>query len=574
MTASALARLANTAKSNWPAGLLMAIHAGLILFLTSWYAPTQDEVAQLPAGLAIWKQGRFDLYRVNPPLARAVAAAPVLFLPHEEDWRRAHPDRPGRIEWDVGADFVAANPEHWLRCFQLARWACLPFSLLGLAICWDWGRELTNRWGGFVAAALWCFSPALLGHGALITPDAATVSLGLLAAWRLHHWLRNPSWNQTYQAGLCLGLATLAKSFWIFLFVLWPMIWALDRALFAARSRMGWKGELLRGAAVLAIGLNVLNLGYLYLGTGTQLGDFAFFSRALSGELRDPHQDPPGNRFRGQWLGRLPTPLPRDFVTGIDLQKRDLELRPGSYLLGQTRRDGWWHYYLIGLLVKTPLGTWWLFVLGTFALFRESVFLKLRIRALLPLFVPAAAHLILISSQTGMNAHVRYAYAVLPAVFLTSAFSAGNRRVWPVVAGLAASILGSLWVYPHSLSYFNLLAGGPKGGPRVVIDSNVDWGQDMLRVRDWIRNHPEARPATLSWSASYDASALGLDLPRTPPGGLTPGWSVISVHFLHDVRYSLEAYRKLEPVDSVGFTFNIYHVSEGQTQTDAKPDPF
>lgn len=50
-------------------------------------------------------------------------------------------------------------------------------------------------------------------------------------------------------------------------------------------------------------------------------------------------------------------------------------------------------------------------------------------------------------------------------------------------------ISSSLWVYPHSLSYFNEVIGGPLNGPRHLLGSNVDWGQD-LRYLEWIESAP------------------------------------------------------------------------------------
>jgi hypothetical protein len=51
---------------------------------------------------------------------------------------------------------------------------------------------------------------------------------------------------------------------------------------------------------------------------------------------------------------------------------------------------------------------------------------------------------------------------------------------------LAWSVGSSLWYYPHSLSYFNELVGGPMGGPKHLLDSNIDWGQDLFYLKDWL----------------------------------------------------------------------------------------
>jgi len=46
-----------------------------------------------------------------------------------------------------------------------------------------------------------------------------------------------------------------------------------------------------------------------------------------------------------------------------------------------------------------------------------------------------------------------------------------------------------LRVSPHYLAFFNELAGGPGSGHRVLVDSNLDWGQDLKGLRNWMSDH-------------------------------------------------------------------------------------
>ena len=108
----------------------------------------------------------FDLYRVNPPLVRAVAAIPVLFLAPETNWRGYEAEPWFRPEAHFGRRFVESNGVRCLQYFAIAHCACVPFSLLGACICFAWGRDLYGNAAGLCAAALWCFSPNILAHGA------------------------------------------------------------------------------------------------------------------------------------------------------------------------------------------------------------------------------------------------------------------------------------------------------------------------------------------------------------------------------------------------------------------------
>ena len=78
-------------------------------------------------------------------------------------------------------------------------------------------------------------------------------------------------------------------------------------------------------AAVFAIGLYVINLGYGFEGSFRRLGEYTFASRALAGLGSWAEHGGGGNRFQSGWLGRIPVPLPYNYVLGIDRQKADFE---------------------------------------------------------------------------------------------------------------------------------------------------------------------------------------------------------------------------------------------------------
>ena len=100
-------------------------------------------------------------------------------------------------------------------------------------------------------------------------------------------------------------------------------------------------------------------------------------------------------------------------------------------------------------------------------------------------------------------------------------------------------------VYPHSLSYFNELAGDPTGGHAHLIHSNIDWGQDLLYLKRWLDGHPEARPLYVAYCGTVDPHYLGIDYQLPPvadPGAavphLEPGWYAVSVNFLRGSPFS------------------------------------
>ena len=118
---------------------------------------------------------------MNPPLVRLVAALPSTIVGYTADWSGFYEHVGTRPEFDMGEDVVAANGRQSMLHFRLARWACIPFSLLGAWICFAWARDLFGHAAGIFAVSLWCFSPMVLGHASMIAPDAHATSLGLAA---------------------------------------------------------------------------------------------------------------------------------------------------------------------------------------------------------------------------------------------------------------------------------------------------------------------------------------------------------------------------------------------------------
>lgn len=578
---------------------------------------TIDEVAHLPAGLSHWMTGRFELYKVNPPLVRMTAAVPVQLMNPVTSWDRVggshHPS--SRSEFPAGSDFYWQNHDRAPLMFAVARMACIPFCLLGLWTCYVWARDLYGEAAGLLAAGLWTFSPMVLGHGSLITADAAGAATGIAAIYRFRCWLLTTNLRNAALLGLVAGMALLTKSTWA---VLFPVIALVTLPLWRQRewmqfAKIAYDAGHLALASVLA--LAVVNVAYGFDGTGTRIGEIPFFSNSLGvvppsrfGIPADPYSWPGlPNRFSESWVGAFPLPLPVQYLQGMDLQKRDFEpsTSRNSYLLGERRSDnGWWYWYLAGTLVKVPLPT---LMLGSLA-FGMSVWARfgnvsratdegstaappvrraLRIGELAVLLIPPAAVYVLTGSQSLFTDHMRYVLPAFPFayVFISQvAISAIRSRA---VAGLIVvcavwQISSVLYYAPHWLSYFNEIAGGPKNGYRWLAGSNISWGQDLLELKQWREDHPEAEPLSTVVFTNIPPEAMGWEISEPPPfvvgkpkernrqgqRGPQPGWYAIGVNALAGT-LSGDSYRYFEhfqPVHRIGYSINIYHVTEAEAE--------
>ncbi|HUY32584.1 MAG TPA: glycosyltransferase family 39 protein [Pirellulales bacterium] len=668
---------------------LLALQATLLAYGGAAHSPTMDEPSHLAAGLSHWFFGRFDLYKVNTPLIKMAAALPVLAAGPDTDWSRYYEG--ARAEFVVGDDFAAANGPRLLWLVTLARWGVIPIVLVGGWICWRWARDLYGEAAGLAALVLWCCCPNILAYGQIITADAGAAAVGVAANYMFWRWLKQPTWARAFAAGLVLGLAELTKTTWLVLFALWPALacvwWWKEcgtRLLASIRRLFGMKRDERRPAtaagepksarilarhlgqvaAILVLPVCFINMGYDFEGTGTRLGDFAFVSRLLAGT--GPHGDglpSVGNRFATSPFARIPVPLPRNYVVGIDIQRCDFERGMPSYLRGEWRPRGWWYWYLYAVALKVPLGALTLLMLAVIArivLSRRSGndlapdgATAVTWRDEMVLLSPLIVVLAVVSSQTGFSRYIRYVLPIFPYAFIWASsvfrdlrrssfvgwapptkgtshlsesdangsdsqgppresggqcppYPSGARRNGPCgqcppysrvmtilgVAALAWSVVSSLWYYPHSMSYFNELAGGPLGGPAHLIDAQVEWGQDLLFLKKWLATHPEAQPLGFVYFGPFSPRLAEIKFALPPkgtvqtddlaeiasvPADLKPGWYAVSVNFLYGYPYFVRDekgarewvtcayysyFRRFRPAAMAGYGIYIYHLHE------------
>jgi 4-amino-4-deoxy-L-arabinose transferase-like glycosyltransferase len=569
----------------WLVLLGCLLHVGLGLDAARRWSPTHDEYWHLPAGLAAWREGRFDLDNLNPPLTRLWQAWPLL-----ASGAKLSAGLPPDDAFGLGDRFLELNPASYQWQFLLARGANLLLSAL-VGIClWMWGRALGGVLCGLIAAGLWLCCPVCLANAAVATPDVGATLLFVATLWSAWRLAREPWWGGAVGVGLLLGGAQLTKFTNILLWAFVPWVWLAVR----------WRGDLPRIAMprltglVLTVVLTALvtwNAGYLFQGTGRPLGEWTFRSQSLQ-------------RLQQQLSGwqRVPVPLPADYLAGFDRQRATMEGSHPVYLDGVWNLQGFPAYYLYCAAYKWPHGTQVWIVLGLalwlWAVWRgtlgrprrhDSAALRRwheRVRSGGMLLVPAVI-LVGVASSMGMQLGFRYILPAFPLLYMVSGLAAP--AIWPRAAWsqialgtvVLAALLWGLRAHPHHLAYFNEGSGGMAGGRAHLADSNLDWGQDLTALRDELRLRGIERVA-LAYFGMVPPSGLGIayELPpaanRVAVQGRPPaGWYAISVNFVlgrpHTIRnpdgsirgagyQEFGYFRRLKPVTTVGGSIDLYHV--------------
>lgn len=467
------------------AGVFLFLHSVFVLFQACNNFPVVDEHAHLAAGVANLKNRDFAFYRVNPPLSRMVAAVPVFLLGSSDTYLNydySTATRALRPEFNAGFRILEEHGTVIQKEFVGPRLFCLVFTLVGGVVLFGWTKEIFGRMASRIALVLWCASPNIVANAAIVGPDLAATSCGVVACYFFWKWSRARNYRTAVIAGAFLGIAMLSKSTWMLGMPVFVSLFAFACVRFNGDYQRSISVQILLFCAA---AFYVVNAGYLFTGTLPRLDSLEFRSSVLKGEAYGRIET--GNRFEGTIVGALPLPLPKDYVLGVDYLKWEVEGKMVSFLAGEQRHGSWWYYYVVAVILKTPLGTLLLMVLGVcgIASVRDGW-------ALACLAIPLLAVFVVVSATGGFNHHHRYILPIYPLIFVLAGGAFGgmhSRGVFMKYFGWGAllfSLLASAssFLFPHT--FFNAIAGGPYHGYRWLTSSNVEWGQDLLKVDSWV----------------------------------------------------------------------------------------
>jgi 4-amino-4-deoxy-L-arabinose transferase-like glycosyltransferase len=441
---AALSRPAPALLRTAGAAALLACFAVLALRHVDGQDVTYDEGFAFGAGRAILRQGSWDgVILPHPPLSYYVSSLPLFFIEGEAS---------------------ARDPRQLLLC-RLA--TLFAFGLPLLLTVRAWAERLYSPGAGLLALALAAFSPTLLAHAPLVTPDVPLAATGLLTLYL--YWRAGPD-GRVWPWGVALGLTLLTKVTGV-LFVAALAVLELARA----RER-GLARASRRLLAAAALAWLVLNLGYGFAGLFDAEGKAALLAKV-----------PPVPGLRPAAHAAAPFfPLP--YLRCVARQAHTGTEGWPVYLLGEVRMGGWWYYYLVALAVKETLPSLLLLAGALLSL----AWLRPSARDEPVLLVPALLFFAFFS-MGGIQIGIRYVLPALPLLFVFAArvvrlrWAARPAFQPALVALLAGHAVLSVRGGPDYLAYFNELAGGPAGGWRYLGDSNLDWGQNRSPAEEFAR---------------------------------------------------------------------------------------
>jgi hypothetical protein len=495
--------------------LLLALHFAMAVGSKLHESTTSDEIAHLTGGVSYWK---FNDYRLQPengnlpqrwvaiPAVVAGAKFPDLDQPY---WRKSD-------VWVMGHEFFYETGEDHFPRLMWARAMTGLFSVALGALVFCWSRRLFGTAGAFVSLAFFTFSPTFLAHGGYATSDVcmALFMLASIGAWWRH--LGRPGAGPFLLSCVIFGLACVAKFSAVFLL---PMMAICACAHVALNP--GQLGRVARSAAGHAVAAFVI----IWVFYGFRYSAFNPAVPAADQFIVSWPEIYGGTGRVGQLIHMLAgvRALPEAFLYGAAYVDYTSQMR-GAFLNGQYSLLGWRTFFIWAFMLKTTIPFIVACALGAWIAVRARVVAKDGgLAGLVPLTPLVALFLVYwaISIQSHLNIGHRHLAPIYPVLFILAG-ALGSWLARPLgwrallVAGLIAWHAGeSVSVAPHYLAYFNELAGGPAHGNSHLVDSSLDWGQDLPGLKSWLdANRRPGEDAYLAYAGTGEPRYYRMQVKR------------------------------------------------------------
>jgi len=586
------------------AGILLVMLVISILVARS-DAAVMDEVAHIPSG---YSYVHFHDYRLNPehpPLLKDLAGIPLQFLHVTFPANDAFWTTDANGQWDAGWKFIYFPGNDTEKIIFWSRFPIILLSLLlGFAI-FKWAKELFGAKAGLLALALYAFDPNILGHNHYVTTDLGIAAFTVFAFYFFLKYLKNPGWKNTLLAGLFLGFAQLAKFSAVLIFPIFGaslLIYIFSRRDKLSFSILGskklkkfWLQKFYHYAVSFIL---VMVICFTVIWVVYEANIFKMPVEKVN-QLINTQLYGGSVKIVGPMLHKMAaSPVLRPFAqyfTGFFMVFGRVEGGNTTYFFGQVTNQSFREYFPLVFLIKEPIPTLLLLLtalaMGIYMMFRNNLpnfpkNLWKNAKKYLADHITETAMLLFIAlyayvSITGnLNIGFRHLFPILPFMFILiskqiiSLLARLKGQMKIVLTSIVALLV--LWLvaetafaYPYYLAYFNETIGGSKNGYKYVTDSNVDWGQDLKRLTNWV-NENQISKIRVDYFGGGDVEHYLGDkaIIWHANRGQEPGWYAISATFLQNSLYykitkgeaDYQWLRERQPYAEIGHSILVYKV--------------
>lgn len=583
---------------------------------------TIDEGSHLSSGYSYITTGDFRMNPEHPPLIKEISALPLLFLDIEapinhESWTQQN-------QWDFGRQFLYNNTVDADLILLLGRLPIMILSLLLGLLIYKWTSKLWGRDTGLIALILYVFEPNILAHSRYVTTDLGATLIFVVVIYYLDKYFSTFSAKNHLLFVATFALAQYVKFSALILFIFF-LFFAVLKALHSGNGKIKLtkiiKTSLLMVLFALIFGsiiygfsatvpINDIDIQYFY-NNSISSGELSLLEQTdpLIAKLRSFADPESKSGAVIEHIAKNVAVPSFYYLKGLFTLFSHNYWGHMSYLHGEYSNVGFWNYFPTTFLIKTPLPLIITITAGGIIFFRSLFRRKLLFGPILKsinLLKPRKSNLKkkfkhLCNQSANFYKHTPFSYWLIiltPGLYflwaMTSKINIGHRHVlviYPFLIMLSARvftklfstnkfylkiiatillfwyILGTVFIYPNFLSYFNESIGGPKNGARFVTDSNIDWGQDVIKLKKYLdeRNITEYY---FTYFGSLWTSYYGIPFQPVPRATNQRELDTlnrvvaISVSALYSEDGTYSALRSIEPDDRIGFSINIYDFSK------------
>lgn len=476
-----------------------------------------DEVAHIPAGYSYLTQKDMRLNPEHPPLLKDLSAIPLLFIkginfPNQlKSWTSEI-----NSQWDFGFKFLYESKNN---ADKIIFWSRVPMLLLLVLMgffIYRWTKELYGKIPALLAIFFFVFSPAFLAHGRYVTTDVGATFAFFFASYFFIKCLSaeargdgDKNHKNIILAGLSFGIAQLIKFSLALLIPYFGILVLIRIYIYWRENKQFWKtffSHIFKFAAIMIIGFLLVYPVYMFhianYPAEKQISDTTFIASQFP-------LKPISNLTI--WMSKQPILRPyAQYALGLFMVFQRATGGNTTYFLGDVTNQGWKNYFPIVYAIKEPLALHiftiiallfltagakkeiWQRIFKSLSHFIKNNFTEIAMLIFLAIYWGA-------SLASNLNIGVRHILPTFPFVYILISgqikklFEKIHHKKllvivsWVLVGGLMIwYTISSLSSLPYYLTHFNELIGGGKNGYIYVTDSNLDWGQDLKRLANWI----------------------------------------------------------------------------------------
>jgi hypothetical protein len=573
---------------------MLAVMAFLQISSVLQESQTIDEGTHLAAGYSYLVKHDFRMNPEHPPFIKELAALPLVIIKNKLSSPFNYPSWDGYDEWQFAKDLIYKNNIQADTIIFIGRLPTILLSLLLGIYVFLWAKELFGYKAGLVSLFFYILCPNILAHGRYITTDLGVTAFFFITIYYFYKYLKYENWKFLILTGIFCGLALASKFSAPILLPILFLLYLIKKLTEQNKTRalLLFKKLLTTFITIVFISGIIVWASYgfevkkpldskdvqdLYA-----LQDYTIASNTVDQQselvkkvINYTDTSKNSGRTIRSILEKVPIPA-FSYFDGLVRVYLHNYYGHRSYLLGNYSELGWWYYFPVAFLVKTPVTTQIfmivLLIAGVLALVKLKIY-RYPLKALVK--IPIHWYLLIIPSAIffgfsvsgHINLGLRHVLIVYPFIYVSIGYLASIIKKTPVkilfTAFLVYYFFTSILIYPNYLAYFNEISGGPGNGPKYLVDSNIDWGQDAKKLKKYMTvnniNH-----VCLSYFGQADLEYYKIDFRYLPTVFDRSGIKNIDCVVAISVTSLLSKEREYgwlldyQPIDKIGYSIYVY----------------